>query len=226
MTEKKLLILRLEGPLQSWDDSSKWDERGTRNFPSKSGVVGLLGCALGLERGASELEELNQKLTIAVRADRKGEITVDYQTISALPGMVLRAADGSKRGTTIISKRSYLQDACFTVFLEVDEAWHGRLVSALKAPKWCLYLGRKACVPSRPVLECEEPPYASLDEALRAYPPAPRSELPMVFETEVPDDSLNSITRPDSLVDPDRGFVRRRVWRGSIEEVQHVSDEA
>ena len=225
MAEKKLLILRLEGALQGWDAASKWDERGTEDFPTKSGVVGLLGCALGVDRGAAELAALNGAITMAVRADRRGDRFTDFQTVTGSP---LRNAEGKPKttGNTIISKRSYLQDACFTVFLEVDVAWHARLVSALKAPKWCLYLGRKACVPSRPVLECEEPPYASLDEALRAYPPAPRPEFPMVFETEVPNESLNSITRPDSLVDPDRGFVRRRVWRGSIEEVQHVSDEA
>ena len=40
MTEKKLLILRFDGALQSWDASSKWDERGTEDFPTKSGVVG------------------------------------------------------------------------------------------------------------------------------------------------------------------------------------------
>lgn len=223
MAEKKLLILRLEGVLQGWDASSKWDERGVEDFPTKSGVVGLLGCALGLERGSAELAEMNEAITIAVRADRRGERFTDFQTVTGFP---LRNADGKPKttGNTIISKRSYLQDACFTAFLEVDEAWHGRLVSALKEPKWCLYLGRKACVPSRPVLECEEPPYTSLDEALHSYPPAPRAVFPMTFETEVPDDSLNSITRPDSLIDPDRGFVRRRVWLGSIEEVQNVSD--
>lgn len=162
---------------------------------------------------------------MAVRADRRGERFTDFQTVTGSP---LRNAEGKPKstGNTIISKRSYLQDSCFTVFLEVDEAWHGRLVSALNAPKWCLYLGRKTCVPSRPVLECAEPPYASLEEALRAYPPAPRAVFPMAYETELPDDSLNSITRPDSLVDPDRGFVRRRVWRGSIEEDRDVSDKA
>lgn len=224
MAEKKLLILRLEGALQGWDAASKWDERSVEDFPTKSGVIGLLGCALGLERGAAELTALNEAITMAVRADRRGDRFTDFQTITGSP---LRNAEGKPKttGNTIISKRSYLQDACFTVFLEVDDTWHGRLVSALKAPKWCLYLGRKACVPSRPVLECEKPPYASLDEALRAYPPAPRSEFPMVYETEVPEDSLNSITRPDSLVDADRGFVRRRVWRGLIEEGSNVSDK-
>ena len=36
----KLLILRLEGALQSWGERSHWDHRDTANFPTKSGVVG------------------------------------------------------------------------------------------------------------------------------------------------------------------------------------------
>lgn len=224
MAEKKLLILRLEGALQGWDASSKWDERGAGDFPTKSGVVGLLGCALGLERGSPELVQLNEAVTMVVRADRRGERVIDFQTVTGSP---LRNAEGKPKstGNTIISRRSYLQDACFTVFLSVDTEWHGRLTDALRAPKWCVYLGRKTCVPSRPVLECVDPPFAGLSEALYAYPPAARAVYPMDFETEEPDDSLNSFTRADSLVAADRGFARRRVWRGSIEEEHHVSDE-
>ena len=49
MEEKKtLLMLRLEGALQSWGDHSKWDIRDSGDFPSKSGVVGLLACAMGM----------------------------------------------------------------------------------------------------------------------------------------------------------------------------------
>lgn len=224
MAEKKLLILRLEGVIQAWDASSKWDSRSTEDFPTKSGVIGLLGCALGLERGDPELVAINDACVMAVRADRKGERLRDYQTVTGSP---LRNAEGKRKSTgdTIISNRAYLQDACFTVFLELDEEWHRRIVAALKSPKWCLYLGRKACVPSRPVLECEDAPYPSLHEALRNYPPADRAQVPMSFETEEQDDALSSFTRPDELVDPDRGFVRRRIWRGILKEVDHGIDE-
>lgn len=217
MAEKKLLILRLEGVLQAWDATSKWDERGTEDFPTKSGIVGLLGCALGLERGDPELAALNAAITVAVRADRPGERFVDFQTVTGSP---LLNADGKPKstGNTLISERSYLQDACFTVFLETDERWHDRLVAALKEPKWCLYLGRKACVPSRPVLECACPAYSGLTEAMRRYPPAERAVFPMPFETELADDSLASLSRPDDLLDANRGFARRRVWRGIIKE--------
>ena len=223
MADKKLLILRLEGPLQSWDTMSKWDERSTDRFPSKSGVVGLLGCAMGLERGSEELSELNDALTVAVRADRPGERMTDFQTVTGFP---LRNAEGKPKstGNTIISVRSYLQDACFTVVLETDVRWYVRITSALREPRWCMYLGRKTCVPSRPVLENDEPEYENLMDALCRYPPADRAVYPMPYETELPDDSLSSLTRTDSLIRSDRGFVRRRVWKGLIKEDGNVSD--
>ena len=225
MAEKKLLILRLEGPLQAWDDASKWDERGTWDFPSKSGVVGLIGCAMGLGRGSPVLEELNRALIMAVRADRIGTVTTDFQTVTGSP---LRNAEGKPKttGNTLISRRAYLQDACFTVVLEMSEDWHKRIVAALSDPKWCMYLGRKTCVPSRPILECAEPEYADLMDALRRCPPADRAVFPMPFETEVQTDALSDLTRADSLVRADRGFARRRVWKGLIEEDRNVSDEA
>ena len=123
MAEKKtLLILRLEGVLQSWGEMSKWDFRDSADFPTKSGIVGLMGCALGLERGDPKLGELDAALTLAVRADRPGTRTVDFQTVTGNP---LRNAEGKPKsgGNTIISRRAYLQDACFTAFLDLPEDW-------------------------------------------------------------------------------------------------------
>lgn len=223
MAEKKaLLILRLEGVWQSWGETSKWDYRDSADFSTKSGLVGLLGCALGLERGDPALCELSEAITVAVRADRPGRRTVDFQTVTGNP---LLTAEGKKRstGNTIISNRAYLEDACFTVFIDTDDAWRERLASALRSPKWTLYLGRKSCVPSRPILEGLVSDYASLDEALRRYPAAKRAEFPMQCEVEQQTEHLSSYLRPDRLTDGERSFAMRRVWRGTVKEGKDVS---
>ncbi|MCR6650496.1 MAG: type I-E CRISPR-associated protein Cas5/CasD [Cellvibrionaceae bacterium] len=46
------LLLWLEAPLQSWGHDSKFGRRDSLDFPTKSGVLGLLCCALGA--GASK----------------------------------------------------------------------------------------------------------------------------------------------------------------------------
>jgi CRISPR system Cascade subunit CasD len=220
--KKTLLILRLEGALQSWGEDSKWDFRDSADIPTKSGIVGLLGCALGLARGDPELEALSEAITVAVRADRAGIRAVDFQTVTGSP---LLNAEGKPKsgGNTIISRRTYLQDACFTVFIETDGVWLERLCEALQAPYWPPYLGRKSCVPSKPVLvgECGE--YASLEEAVRGYPAAERADASMVFEIERGSGSLSSYVRPDRKLAVDRSFATRRVWRGVVREESDVS---
>ena len=228
MAERKnLLILRLEGALQSWGENAKWDFRDSSSMPTKSGIVGLLGCAMGLERNSEVLAELAQNITIAVRVDRPGEKFVDFQTITGEPLINAlgkpRKIDG-KPANTVTSSRCYLQDACFTVFLETSEEWQKRILAALEDPKWCMYLGRKNCVPSRPVLECKDAAFPSLEAALREYPVAERAEFPMVYEMEQTDGTAASLLRPDDLIGSNRQFGLRRVWRGVIKEVPHVSD--
>lgn len=216
------LVLRLEGALQSWGESAKWDARDSADLPTKSGVVGLLGCALGLERGDPALAVLSDAMRMAVRADRPGTRVVDFQTVTGSP---LRNAEGKPKstGNTIISRRAYLQDACFTVVLKLKEPWRERVAAALSDPKWCICLGRKNCVPSRPVLDCASFSADYLAAAIRAYPVADRAVFPMVYEIEQELPALSGHTRPDRLLDGNRSFARRRVWRGIVKEEEHGS---
>lgn len=185
-----VLILRLEGPLQSWGTRSRWDVRDTGLEPTKSGVIGLLGCALGLRRGDAELERLDRELVFGVRVDRPGIVCTDYHTVSGYlrtaageykhsGGTAKKLSKAEEHGeSTIVSFRDYIHDAMFLVALgagdhtllseiagEVEHHWPGDL----RSPRWPLYLGRKACVPSRPVLD-RVAEYSGLEEALRSEP--------------------------------------------------------
>ncbi|MCX6022801.1 MAG: CRISPR-associated protein Cas5, partial [Chloroflexi bacterium] len=46
------LLMRLAGPMQSWGTQSEFRNRDTGIEPSKSGIIGLLGAALGWPRDA------------------------------------------------------------------------------------------------------------------------------------------------------------------------------
>lgn len=225
MADKKtILILRLEGALQSWGENSKWDFRDSSTMPTKSGIVGLLGCAMGEERNSRVLVDLAQGITVAVRADRPGVKFVDFQTVQGDP---LMAATGKPKttGNTILSPHAYLQDACFTVFIDAAPEWQKRIRAALENPRWSIYLGRKNCVPSRPIL-ADAAEFDDLMHALREYPAADRAVKAMTYECEIPDSTAASLLRPDDLVGANRQFQLRRVWRGTVErkEEQDVSD--
>ena len=49
------LLMWLESPLQSWGFDSKFGRRDTLNFPTKSGILGLVCCALGASGEQQEL---------------------------------------------------------------------------------------------------------------------------------------------------------------------------
>ena len=217
-----LIVLRLEGVMQSWGESSKWNHRASSRMPTKSGVIGMIACAMGLEREDNANVELNNAITMAVRADRPGKLVTDFQTVTGFP---LLTIDGKPRsnGNTFISRREYLQDACFTVILKVDAGWADRIIEALQNPVWPIYLGRKSCIPSRPILVENTTEYDSLRDALLHYPASERCVLPMVYELEMKDDSLSSYNRSDHKISVDRDFISRQVWHGMIRRDDYVS---
>lgn len=181
-----ILLLRLEGPLQSWGTRSRWDVRDTQPEPTKSGIVGLLGCALGLARGDAELAHLDDVLRMGVRVEAPGRVREDFHTITdflptaagdfkvsgGIKSAAALRADPNARPATIISPRFYLEDAAFLVALAAQGAESSllaRCADALRRPAWTLFLGRKACVPTRPILETLTEDYANLEDALRQH---------------------------------------------------------
>ncbi len=149
------LLLRLEGPLQSWGYRSRFGDRDTGLEPTKSGVFGLLCCALGRDR-SEPLDDL-RSLKMHVRVDRQGRLVQDFQTAGAgkFRGSEAYAApksDGSKGKSAILLVKHYLQDASFLVALEGDRALLELLEAALQDPVWPLSLGRRSCPPAQQVL--------------------------------------------------------------------------
>jgi CRISPR system Cascade subunit CasD len=194
--------------MQSWGTTSRFDQRDTGKEPSKSGVLGLLAAALGIDREVwnDELKSL-AALTMAVRHDRPGVLKRDYQTAQNII-----SADRSKVHETAVTTRDYLADAVFLVGLEGgDRVLLERAHAALQNPIWPLALGRKSYVPSESVWLEGGVSDAPLQEALAAQPwlAAPRRFEPaperLLVSLESPDGS--GALRMDQLL---YSFAERR----------------
>ncbi|MDT0267654.1 type I-E CRISPR-associated protein Cas5/CasD [Streptomyces sp. DSM 44915] len=230
------LLLRLAGPLQSWGEKSHFTDRDTARFPTRSGVIGMLAAALGRERG-EPLDDLTG-LSLTVREDRPGVLMTDLHTVGGgLPNRdTVTTAEGKKRsGTTatLLSRRTYLADAAFTVALTStaggpDAEAMNEFAEALCAPRWPFYLGRRSCPPEGPVLlACSDRPLEDLVElpvAGERREGAGPSHL--VFLSDEPLDSLPvpdawrsspaaEAARPTSTINDDpRSFhPKRRTYR-------------
>ncbi len=168
------LFLRFEGPLQAWGNhESKFVVRRTAEAPTKSGVIGLLCAALGISRQAAAEKKWLTKLStlkMGVRIDNPGIRWWDYHTVGAVMEMRIAGGEGKTKQGAMLTRREYLCDASFLVALQGDATLVKELAAALENPTWTLYLGRKCCPPSRPLLEHPVGDFPDLLSALRSVP--------------------------------------------------------
>ena len=175
------LFIRLEGPLQSWGERARWSVRDTAPEPTKSGVIGLLGCALGINDDEG-LRELSLALRMGVRCDQPGTRIVDYHTVGGgYDYPTLLTADGKPKISsggphTEQTWRRYLCDAAFLVALQGVPDLIDRLADAIRDPHWPIYLGRKSCPPSRPPFDGVGD-FPDLETALNTWRPRPGLEV-------------------------------------------------
>jgi len=244
------LLIRLVGPMQSWGTTSRFDQRDTGKEPSKSGVMGLLAAAMGIEReNWTDLEPLTH-LSIGVRHDRPGVPKYDYQTVGQGTEEVVNSdgkvqirsrmilangkyPSGEHLGEGVQSYRHYLADAAFLVGLgSEDRSLLKRVHTALRDPVWPLALGRKSYVPSEPIWIENGVQDVPLRDALARWPwiatPRKWEELPekllVSFESE-DDSGVLKMDQPLSSFAERRFGARfvRSEWIPFPQGVTHVS---
>jgi CRISPR system Cascade subunit CasD len=218
----RAIALRLEGPLQSWGGPVAGDTRTSLDLPTKSGIVGLLGACLGVaRRDVAPLVALHATLALGVRVDRRGTPGIDFQTVLRVEG-----------GNPTLTPRHYLYDASFAALLVerapdpsleaparavlphpeaaapapevvVRQATLEALLHALRYPRYAPCLGRRACVPSVPVLARDEVLVADDWPGLFAQVPrADRGEGRDVFLEGEHDGGVRQFRVRDELVGP------------------------
>lgn len=150
------LILKLEGPLQSWGKHSFEGLRPSEAFPGRSALLGLLGACLGIDREDFERQrQLATSVGFAVRIDQGKHRPIkmtDYHTVKD----ARVDYQGLKSHQTIQTWREYWQDAKYTVAIwNLAEASISlqQLQQALHKPVFTPVLGRRSCPLVRPLFE-------------------------------------------------------------------------
>jgi len=209
------LTLRLDGPLQSWGFDSQYNRRSTGLMPTKSAIAGMCCAAFGADRGSEKERQILLKFsTLRMTSisipreihDRKLAVhrLQDYHTIQNS-----RKADGKIKDCHI-TQRLYLTDAGFAVILFGSRMVCSELAEGLRNPKWGIWLGRKTCIPTAPVLVGV---FDSQEEALK---PILKGQ-PIEFftrqeEVETFSDGLDSLQdQAVSFLSSNREFSPRRV---------------
>lgn len=151
------LTLRLKGPYQRWGEDSQFTIRRTALKPTKRGVIGLIMAAAGVYRE-------NQKHWLSKWEKELAGISINITTLNEgmTVGKDFQMVHGTVRASGklnldgVLTTRYYLQDADFRVELDGNADFLEIAKNALKDPYFPLFLGSKACIPSRPILEITE----------------------------------------------------------------------
>lgn len=163
------MLMWLEAPLQSWGYDSRFLRKDTLDFPTRSGVLGLILCAMGAggpqKEWLSTMSHFGQRVLAFERKQNSPKTEnnlklMDFHMVGSgyddsdpwQSLLVPKTVSGEKpKGSTNgvkLTYRYYLQDKVFAVILETPEDFVPSIEAAMKAPHWDLYLGRKCCAPT------------------------------------------------------------------------------
>jgi CRISPR system Cascade subunit CasD len=163
----RFLILRLDAPLMSFGAAAVDNYGAIARFPALSMVAGLLANALGFDRGeTSSLQRLQDRLILASRIEGEAEEMRDFHTAQlgkddkgwTTRGFVEERAGGQATyDSPHIRYRDFWSNMIVSLAIGLapatEEPTLETLAEALREPERPLFLGRKPCLPSRPLLD-------------------------------------------------------------------------
>ncbi|GEQ98234.1 type I-E CRISPR-associated protein Cas5/CasD [Iodidimonas gelatinilytica] len=235
---KRHLILRLEAPLMAFGGVLVDNYGVTRDFPAISMLTGLIANALGWHRRDSEqLQALQDRLVFASRLDKEPGILHDTQNAQIYqkdqgwttwgtpegrensPSYKGIDDETPQRGKYLLQRRyrDYHADASISIALRLEpDAAHPNLEDIAQAfdhPARPLFLGRKSCLPSRPLLDPEadrwvfaNTVYEALCKTTSLAPHMPKQEA---YRAQWPQGEGPQGDRAQTLSD-------RRNWRSGV----------
>jgi CRISPR system Cascade subunit CasD len=162
---RQYLVLRLEAPLVAFGGEAIDNYGVIRPFPAKSMITGLLANALGIERQQSELlQALQDGLIMGSRIDSCEEPIRDFQTVqlskndqgwTTLCRVEGRSGGSASYAAPHLRHRDYWAGLNASVVIGLTSSTPvniQKLSNALAEPARPLFLGRKSCIPSGPIL--------------------------------------------------------------------------
>lgn len=223
MSPKAFLSLMFDAPMQSWGYQSRYDRRTTLSYPTRSGIIGMLCAAMGIDREDDRGLARFRDLTITVYVFSPGELLTDFHTIGGgydfrtERSFMSRKADGGKP-STVVSHREYLTDATFGAVLTGDRELLGEIGTALNNPRWGVWFGRKSCIPAAMIVRGMHGSIEEAEEHLESS-----AGMPV---TRFVEDAPSFARGTDTLMDIPLSFNERRFAprRVSVEFPEEADD--
>lgn len=180
------LTLGLYAPLAAMGGIAVGPVRSGWDRPARSALFGMIGAALGADRTDEETHQaLERDLGIAMLVERPGDTLIDFHTTQAPSGEKTwrsryeELSHLKPKDNPVVSHREYRTDTlCLLALWRRDPAGRSpitldRLAAALRAPRYVVFAGRKACplgLPLHPRVIPADTPVAALLERRKSGP--------------------------------------------------------
>ncbi len=157
----------------------------TRDFPAASMLVGLIGNALGWRWSDDEKHQaIQDRLIFASRREREGSVLTDAQNAQLSKtdkGWTTHGAPEGREGASYNAPhrrfRDYHADSAIYTVMRLNREQQAptldQVARAFDRPARPLYIGRKPCLPSKPLLLAESSRWVTAEtahNALKAIP--------------------------------------------------------
>lgn len=155
----KFVVLNIKSDLQSWGYESLFMERTSLEFPTKSGILGLICSATGRSGEQRDFLSLFNNAKMDVFSLKETKWMNDYQLIGAgydkKDDYKKRFIPNTTSNVIMTAKelnKTYLVDQHFVIILEIDDNIIDEIIEGLMNPVWGIHFGRKNCVPNGKIL--------------------------------------------------------------------------
>lgn len=150
----QFLVFSLAASIASMGELAGHERRGSLLFPTRSGLIGLMGAALGIRRDGDF--SILDALKIDVAIFDSGSPIRDFHTVQTVPTPAARAPnsrpealiEGKGALNTLVTMRDYRGGVFYGVAARGERL--DEIAQALNKPHFTLYLGRKSCPLSAP----------------------------------------------------------------------------
>jgi CRISPR system Cascade subunit CasD len=150
------LTATLYAPFASFGGLAVGERRESETRPTRSGLIGLLGAALGIERADEAGQQALSLYGFATQTSAGGQPLTDYHT-AQMPGQKRNRRFFTRAGelgvpktelNTVLTSRDYRMDTLFiwAIWPREGSVWTlHELATSLNRPRFSLSLGRKSC---------------------------------------------------------------------------------
>lgn len=151
------LKLHLESTQQYFSapyDTAQKETFPTETAPTVNALVGMIGRAMGLQRGAREMDIMKERMMFKYINTRYNHPVVksEFRVTSLMGDERLVKMDGTTDDRGQVKNIEFVQDAAYDVYIGGDQDELLRIHQAFAHPYWPVYIGRAQCVPTKVIV--------------------------------------------------------------------------